>query len=107
MADQTSSLRIVVSAEGAEQINALGQSFRQITTTAGARPRAATPFRGADLERQSRTTGEQLGEAFGRNVVAPTLKAPFAAVQTTAGIATRSLVTLGGPLAKMGVAAVG
>src|SRR5262245_40040960 len=107
MAEQsrTSSLRIVVTAEGEQQLRGLAQTFSQINAGAGARPRAIRPT--GDAERAGRTVGEQLGEWFGRQVVGPTLMSPFTVVSRAAGMAVRPIISVAGPLARMGVAAVG
>lgn len=107
MADQTSNLRVAVQVTGLEELNRLSNTFAQLRTESVVRPTAVRARASTQTqERQAQTFGEQAGEAFGRNIVGPTLKAPFAIVQSAAGLASRTVVSLAGPLAKLGVVSV-
>src|SRR5215468_4874589 len=107
MADTTTTARVRVQVEGAEQLNQLSQAFARIAAGAGASPRTATPGRrGVDsnAERNAQSVGQRLAQGAA-DAVQGGLRAPFEAVRFGASAATQTVLTVAGPMARLGAAA--
>src|SRR5215472_9154373 len=107
MADETTTARINVIVQGEAEARRLAAAFAQLRGGAAPEQRAAATAvdRGAP-EAARRTAGlvEQFGQQFGPGIEG-TLRAPFNAMRTGANMATESLLSFAGPLARLGFTA--